>query len=48
MPVLQTTPAGGYLPTNVVTVEAPSAMVKVPLLTGTAVVAARFWLADVT
>jgi hypothetical protein len=44
----QTVSSVSYLPTNVVTVEAPSAMVKAPLLTGTAVPPMRFWLDDVT
>ena len=37
-----------YLPTNVVTVVPASTALKLPLLTGTAAVATRFWVADVT
>ena len=37
-----------YLPTNVVTEVAASMALKLPPLTGTAVVATRFWVADVT
>ena len=38
----------GYLPTNVVTLVAPSAAVKVPPVTATAVFMARLSLDDVT